>query len=211
MTGIILCGGRSLRMGVNKAFLKLDESYIIEIISELMRELFEKVILITNEPDLYKFLNLESFEDIFKERGPLGGIHSGLIHSTTERNFIISCDIPLISKDTIKFIADFPSAKSIKVPYADGHIQQLCGVYSKSCLPLIEEIFNDEDNQLNEKKCKVLKLVEKSNSEIIDIKKELHGFESNSFLNMNDMTQYKKAESIFEERLSHGKLMNFNI
>ncbi|HEY3249695.1 MAG TPA: molybdenum cofactor guanylyltransferase [Ignavibacteria bacterium] len=205
ITGIILCGGKSSRMGINKAFLKLGESYIIEIISKLMNELFGRVIAITNEPELYKFLNIELFEDIYKDKGPLGGIHSGLIHSMTEKNFIISCDMPLISKETIKFITDFQSEKCIKVPFADGYIQQLCGVYSTKCLSLIEEIFNEDDNQMNGKKCMVLQLVEREGSEIINIEKEINGYKPNTFFNMNDMNQYEEAESIFEKGLDYGK------
>ncbi len=200
ITGIILSGGKSSRMGVNKAFLKFGSSYVIELISKLMRELFERVILITNEPGLYEFLNIKSFEDIYAGRGPLGGIHSGLMHSAAEINFILSCDIPLISKNTIKFIADYPSEKNIKVPFADGHIQQLCGVYSKSCLPLTEEILSEEDISEKGKKCMVLKLVERAGSDIINIEKEMPGYEQGTFLNMNDKTQYKKAESLYIER-----------
>ena len=201
ITGIILCGGRSSRMGVNKSFLKLGERYVIEIISSLMKELFNRVILITNETHLYEFLKIELLEDICKGKGPLGGIHSGLVHSKSENNFIISCDIPLISKETIEFIMDYPSEKCIKVPYADGFIQQLCGVYSKSCLPLIDEIFNEENNQ---KKCMVLKLVDRAESEIINIENEIKGYDTNMFLNMNDMVQYKEVKRLYEESLIQG-------
>src|SRR3970040_1193806 len=84
ITGIILSGGKSRRMGVNKSFLKLGNKYVIEIISGLMRELFSKLILITNEPFLYSFLKLDIYEDIYKNIDPLGGIHSGLTHSQTD-------------------------------------------------------------------------------------------------------------------------------
>jgi len=199
ITGIILCGGKSLRMGVNKAFLKLGSSYIIEIISKLMKELFEKVMIITNETGLYNFLELELYEDIYKCKGPLGGIHSGLIHSTTDKNFIISCDIPLISLETIKFITDYHSDKSITVPYADGYIQQLCGLYSKSCLPVIEEIFNEDDNHINGNKCMVLELVERAGGDIIEIENEMQSYKPNTFFNMNDMRHYQEIMHIYEE------------
>ena len=204
ITGIILCGGKSSRMGVNKAFLKLGGSYIIETISKLLKDLFERVIVITNDTNLYKFLELDLYEDIYKGKGPLGGIHSGLIHSKTEENFIMSCDIPLISKETIKFITDFPSAKSIKVPNADGYIQHLCGIYSKSCLSLIDEILCRDENHINKKECKVSKLVELACGEIINIEIDMPGYEPNSFLNTNSRTQYKKVERIYEGRLSFG-------
>src|SRR6266496_3170841 len=96
ITGIILAGGKSSRMGTNKAFLRLGNKYVIEILADLMKNIFSKMILITNEPALYKFLKIDIYEDIYKNKGPLGGIHSGLVNSQTEKNFVLSCDIPFI-------------------------------------------------------------------------------------------------------------------
>lgn len=199
ITGIILAGGKSKRMGFNKAFLKVREQYIIEIISTLMKELFERVILITNEPELYKFLGLELFEDVYAGNGPLGGIHSGLIHSNTEKNLIISCDIPLITREIIQYIVEYPTKKDIVVPYADCHVQQLCGVYSKSCLLAIEALLNEDKNA---KKCRVLQLIEINQGEIINIDKEMSGYVPNSFLNMNEMAQYNMVRNFYAETLS---------
>jgi molybdopterin-guanine dinucleotide biosynthesis protein A len=205
ITGIILSGGKSLRMGTNKAFLKLGNKYIIEILADLLKYIFGKVILVTNEPGLYGFLKIDMFKDIYKGNGPLAGIHSGLMNSQTEKNFIISCDIPLITKSSIEFIVDYPSDKKIKVPFADGYIQQLCGVYCRSLLPEIEHQLNYNDQQGSVTKCKVLKLVEKTQGEIINIEKEMPGYEANTFLNMNDIVQYQVAGHINETRTCKGE------
>ena len=87
ITGIILSGGKSSRMGLNKSLIELSGKTFIQRTKDLMSGLFENVILITNEPDLYDFLDIESYVDIFKVFGPLGGIHSGLINSKTDENF----------------------------------------------------------------------------------------------------------------------------
>lgn len=87
ITGIILAGGKSKRMGLNKSFLKVGEVTMIERTTELMKSLFERVILITNTPDEYKFLGIEMFEDIYKNVGPLAGIHSGLSHALMTCSF----------------------------------------------------------------------------------------------------------------------------
>ncbi len=205
ITGIILCGGKSRRMGSNKALLKFGDKPVIEILTGLLANIFSKVILVTNEPDLYGFLKIDMYEDIYKNMGPLGGIHSGLKNSQAERNFIISCDIPLITKTTIGFIVDYPSDKKIKVPFADGYIQQLCGVYSKSLLDVIESRLNDCGQQSLSSKCKVLKLVEETGSEIINIENEMPGYEASTFLNMNDMAQYLAAENLFKTRSVAGE------
>ena len=144
VTGVILSGGTSSRMGVNKSLLKVGEITIIERMRDLMQCLFKVVILITNDPADYKFLNIPIFEDLFKRKGPLAGIHSGLTHSSTENNFIISCDLPFITAEMIKYIVDYKTEKLITVTKADGYIQQLAGRYSKECAIEAENFLNDQ-------------------------------------------------------------------
>lgn len=188
ITGIILAGGKSKRMGLNKSFLKVGEVTMIERTTELMKSLFERVILITNTPDEYKFLGIEMFEDIYKNVGPLAGIHSGLAHSITDKNFIISCDIPFVNKGVIEFIINYKTNKSITITKADGFVQQLCGLYSKQDLQEIVELIEDDKLEINNSQkcgCKVLQLVQKLDAEIIDIANEYGGYEEGMFLNMN--------------------------
>ena len=207
ITGIILCGGKSLRMGTNKAFLKFGDKYIVEILVGLMRNIFGKVILVTNEPGLYSFLKIDIFEDIYKGKGPLGGIYSGLMNSETGRNFVISCDIPLITKSAIEFIIGCPSDKDIKVPLADGYVQQLFGIYNRSLLTKIKNQLNPEEQLNSTAKCKVLQLIESAHSEIINIENEMPGYNANTFLNMNNMTDYLLAGHIYESRINLRKTL----
>ena len=188
ITGIILAGGKSKRMGLNKSFLKVGEVTMIERTTELMKSLFERVMLITNTPDEYKFLGIEMFEDIYKNVGPLAGIHSGLAHSITDKNFIISCDMPFVDEGVIEFIINYKTNKSITITKADGFVQQLCGLYSKQDLQEIVEIIDDDKFEINNSQkcgCKVLQLVQKLDAEIIDIANEYDGYEEGMFLNMN--------------------------
>ncbi len=87
ITGIILAGGKSKRMGINKALLKIGDKTIIERTAGLMQGLFNRVLLITNSPNEYMFLGLEIYEDIYKNIGPLAGIHSGLVYSNYRKKF----------------------------------------------------------------------------------------------------------------------------
>ena len=152
-------------MGENKALLKIEDKTIIEHTVELMKSIFTTVLLITNTPGEYEFLNIPIHEDVFKEKGPLAGIHSGLVNSKTEKNFIISCDLPLMGKEVVEYIIKLKTEKSITLCKADGYIQQLAGVYSKSLLPIIENILTAE------KRHSVYSLLDKVDSEIIEIEK----------------------------------------
>ncbi|MFH1051277.1 MAG: molybdenum cofactor guanylyltransferase [bacterium] len=202
ITGIILSGGKSTRMGENKSFLKIGDVKIIEIVSILMKSLFRELIIITNEPELYKFLNIKTYCDIHKNVGPIAGIHSGLINSKTERNFIISCDMPLMTSGMICSIVDYPSDALITVPKADGFIQQLCGIYSKSLIPVIGKIIEEDNSQENrdlnqtKRKCKVHQLINSVPATIIDKVENLQGYEKNIFLNMNNPENFKSIVEI---------------
>jgi molybdopterin-guanine dinucleotide biosynthesis protein A len=180
ITGVILAGGKSSRMGVNKSFLKLGNQTIIERIVDLMKSIFSEVIIITNTPDEYKFLNLPLYEDIYKWKGPLAGIHSALTHSQTEKIFVLSCDVPLMSKKMIEYIIEYKSDKPIVFCEAAGYHQPLVGVYSKNILSEIEKFIND--NEVNDKSFH--QLLKSVNAEIIH-PEQLSFYKNEMFTNVN--------------------------
>lgn len=198
--GVILAGGKSRRMGVDKSLLKINDRFVIEIITDLMKNIFENVIIISNKSDYFEFLGLNIFPDIYKNKGPLAGIHSGLINSKNEKIFVISCDVPLMTKEIIDFIINYKSEKFVKVAKADGYIQQLCGLYSKYCIEQVEKILNDEIMS-DVKKCSVLKLIESTESEIIDIEKH-NVLKGSEFLNMNTMEDFEAVKRKFNLKVN---------
>ncbi|MBI2419038.1 MAG: molybdenum cofactor guanylyltransferase [Ignavibacteriales bacterium] len=140
VTGIILAGGKSSRMGTSKSLLNLGDKTLIETTAGLLQSLFSKIYIITNSPSEYSFLHLPAFEDVYKEKGPLAGIHSGLLHSGTETNFIISCDMPLMTKEMIAYIVDNSLGNTATYCHAAGYHQPLAGVYLKSLIAEIEPV-----------------------------------------------------------------------
>jgi len=195
ITAIILSGGKSSRMGTNKSFLKIGNTTVIERMRDLLQSMFKNVILITNEPVEYKFLDLPIYEDIFRHRGPLAGIHSGLKHSKTNINFIISCDLPLMTKEMISYLIEYKTNKLITVAKADGFIQQLAGKYSKECLSpsekILTEVVNNENRDAVQKKrkCNVLSLIDLVGAEII-FAESLSFYNEDLYFNMNRTEDY---------------------
>jgi molybdenum cofactor guanylyltransferase len=203
ITGFILAGGKSTRMGTNKSLLRIGGITIIERVVDLMKDLFKDVLLITNQTEEFSFLELSMLEDIHKNRGPLAGIHSALLNTKTERNFIISCDMPLMTADVITYLADYPTKKPITITRADNFIQQLCGVYSKSLVPFIEEIFKEDNTREDERNpeqskrgCRVLELIKNVPAEIIDIEKEYSDYKPGTFYNMNRPEEFSFIKDI---------------
>ena len=144
----ILTGGKSSRFGTDKALIKLGGKPIIQIIADELKKIFQIVTLVTDRPGDYSFLSLESVADTYTAGGPLAGIHTALKHSVAERNFIISCDMPLINSEIIKYIIEYPTDKNIVIPFADGRKQYLCAIYNKCTLKNAEALLEATKNDL---------------------------------------------------------------
>ena len=201
ITGIILAGGCSTRMGTDKSLLRLGNGTVIEKVRDLMTEIFENVLLSTNNLEQHRFLGLEMVPDLYENRGPVSGIHASLISSRTHKNFFLSCDLPLISREIIRYIIDYDSPKQIVVPIVEGEIQPLCGVFRKSLIPLIEEMIGSSlvpDKEKGKISASVKRLIEKADTDYINAK-ILHFFNDNLFFNMNTASDYEIIKKKFTE------------
>lgn len=196
--GIILSGGSSSRMGQNKALLPLGNKKIIERIRDLMCSVFQEVILVSNTPVEYKFLDLSIFPDIIKIPGPLTGIHSGLKNSSKEKNFIISCDMPMMNEQIIENIINFETEKEIVLCKVNGYLQTLAGVYSKSILPIIENILLDAHTSNSDSNikhsAKVRTLLDNVDYDVLEAE-DLEGYKSEYFFNINTEEDYRKIKT----------------
>jgi len=105
ITGIILAGGKSSRMGTDKGFLKLNSKPFIQYSIEALQPLVSEIIIVSNNIE-YDSLGLKRVNDIINNAGPVAGIYSGLEASKTEFNLVLSCDIPLISTEVLKKLID---------------------------------------------------------------------------------------------------------
>lgn len=145
MTGIILAGGKSSRMGFNKAFIDIDGKPIIYKTVNLFKELFDEIIVVTNDPCGYEELNCLTVTDIFKGAGSLGGIYTGLFHSSSEYNFVAACDMPFLNKEAITRVIKLSEGWNATVPYIMDRYHPLHAVYSKKCIKPIEEMIKAKE------------------------------------------------------------------
>jgi molybdenum cofactor guanylyltransferase len=197
ITGIILSGGRNSRMGVNKSMLKIGDRTVIEIIVDLMQSLFSELILSTNSSEEYSFLQLTTVADLYKDAGPLAGIHAGLRRSATRENVIISCDLPLMSREMLEYLATVPSNKSVVISRVAGFIQPLPGRYAKELLPAIEKILATASNH---KSKSLYNLYTQVDTEITD-PSHLPFFRDELFFNMNSKNDYEKISVCAKSRI----------
>jgi molybdopterin-guanine dinucleotide biosynthesis protein A len=138
VAGVILAGGRSSRYGRNKALVELDHVPLIERVVRVMTSIFHKVVLITNTPDEYDYLNFPMFSDIIKGLGPLGGIYTGLKVLSNPFAFFVACDMPFLNPFLIRHMVSVKNGFDVVVPRISGKIEALHGLYSRRCLSNIE-------------------------------------------------------------------------
>ncbi len=206
INGIILSGGKSSRMGEDKALMKIGAKTIIEIIIHKLKPFCETIIISADDVEKYSWLVYKVVPDKYKNSGPLAGIYSSLLESNTEKNFIISCDLPLVTSELIKQIIAIKSDKEIVLPVTNGKYHQLCGIYSRSVLENAEEILRsgEEDKRgkgEDEKGGKrsntsVKRLLEISDVEFVDVTNLING---NEFLNMNTKEDFTIIEKLLLE------------
>ena len=176
-TGIILAGGKSSRMGEDKGLVLLNGKPMIQYVIEALKDVVSNIIIISNNASYNKF-GIPVYSDLIKDKGPVGGIYTGLYHSTTELNFCISCDVPMISADFIFWLLNRSRNAFITLPMYKNKVHQMIGVYSKQVLSNFQESAEKEH----------LKLGQVNNDmacEIIDIEKEYANFDELIFSNIN--------------------------
>ena len=141
MTGIILAGGKNSRMGINKAFLEIDGTQLIDNILAVYQKIFSEIIIVTNDPLSYtEFSDTVLVTDIYKEKGALGGIYTGLFYATHDYSFIAACDMPFLNEDFIIYLAGQVGKHDIIVPELSEGFQPLHAIYSRNCLSHIKKL-----------------------------------------------------------------------
>jgi len=133
ITGIILAGGKSSRMGTDKGFVMLDGHSFMSHIIKAVKPLVKDIIIVSDNPD-YDFFNLKRVEDIMTDAGPLAGLYSGLHNSQTENNIVLSCDVPLINTTVLNIlIADIKNDIDIVQLESNHKTMPLVALYKKRC------------------------------------------------------------------------------
>jgi len=143
LTAIILAGGESSRVGLNqsKDQMKLAGrplvDWVISTLTSLDNLTKEDIIIVSSKEKYSNFKRV--FKDIFPQKGPLGGIFSGLKVSTSQYNLLVGCDMPFIEVKLLQYMIENINTYDMVIPcHGKGLIEPLCAIYSKSCLEVIE-------------------------------------------------------------------------
>ncbi|MBL8192127.1 MAG: molybdenum cofactor guanylyltransferase [Acidobacteria bacterium] len=156
----IQAGGRSSRMGTDKAWLEISGRPMIEHVLAAAQPVAARLSIVINQTnpnaDRYRELaakwNARLLYDLHDHKGPLGGIHTALkACGEHESALILACDLPFITSEFLSFLCQrhqsgnpqsaIRNPQSITVPQdKEGHLQPLAAIYERACLPAIEEL-----------------------------------------------------------------------
>lgn len=186
MTAIILAGGKSRRMGSNKAFLRYDKKTFIEHQIARLRTIFDEIIISANDPGIYAHLNLPVVSDIVPEKGPLGGICAGLIRAASHHAFVVACDMPFVDEKVILYLKEQIDDYDAVVPQTSRGLEPLHAFYSRNCIQPIRRC-------LDEGRLRIVDFLAEVKVRIVP-EQELKGFGGTipSVINLNTPEEYQK-------------------
>ena len=200
VTGVILAGGKSRRMGQNKALLQLGGSPLIAHVIRRMRLVTDELLLITNDHVEYAHLGLPMHSDMIPDAGALGGIYTGLMHASYDAVLCVACDSPFLQPKLLSYLVSILGEYDAVMPYTyqtnstspnDNQItlQTLCAAYSKRCLPIIEVM-------LQESELRVHALAERAHIQRVSPEVwQAFDPEGLSFFNINTPADLEQADS----------------
>ena len=191
VTGVIQAGGRSTRMGGDpKALMELEGRPIVARVLDVVRQVTERVLLVTNTPDLYAFLGLPMVPDVFPEGGSLGGIYSGLRAAPGDVAFTVACDMPFLSAPVARLVVARAGEADVVAPRIGAQWETLHACYGKACLGPMERRLREGQLRITGffDEVRVLAITE---AEVVAV-----GDPARVFMNVNTPDELRRARAL---------------
>lgn len=196
LTGFILAGGASSRMGRDKAHILWGEGTLLTHAIERMERVASEVFVAGAVAA--ENLPVPVLVDRLPGLGPLAGIHAALSHSTTDWNLILAVDLPLVTPKMLAWIADLraTTSEAAIVSRVRSQLQPLCAAYHRHLLPRIEQALANRELSIH-------RLLEESSARIIEEDQLIaSGFAPEMLLNVNTPEDLERARAI--AKTMHG-------
>jgi molybdenum cofactor guanylyltransferase len=140
LTGLVLAGGASQRMGRDKALLELNNRPLIAIVVERMAEVCGEVMIVSSDRRPYAGFGVPVVEDRFRDVGVLGGLHAGLEAASFELTLAVGCDMPSLNPDLLRAFAEWAEGFDVALLRCGEQVEPLHAAYRRTCLPAIEAV-----------------------------------------------------------------------
>jgi molybdopterin-guanine dinucleotide biosynthesis protein A len=192
VSGIILAGGRSRRLGTDKAFLPLFGEPLVARIARTLAALSDDLIVVTNEPAKYAPLGLAArlVPDDRPGLGSLMGIYSGLKQARHPHALVVACDMPFLSPALLRYLAALADGYDVVIPEIDGLHEPLHAVYGIGCLEPMARLLAAAEHKILALFPQVrVRTVGRSEIEALDP-------EHRSFLNVNSPEDWERVQGM---------------
>ena len=202
MTAIILAGGKSSRLGRSKALQIIEGKNLIQWVIDRLNTLSTEIIIATAHGEAIpcsSAVKIKTVADIYPGKGPLGGIYSGLITSSSPRAIVVGCDTPFLSVGLLEYMTQTLADSDVALPRIGEMIEPLCAVYSKNCLAPIQELLEQNERRISKLFSMVkVKYVEED---------EINRFDPEhlSFFNINSQDDLVRARKLAAEKRWRGE------
>ncbi len=175
-------------MGADKALLSFRGKPMISAVVDAARPIATELFVVVDEGQPYHALGLTTVPDVYKGRGPLGGLHAALSASRAEATLLLACDIPLVSTALLRHLAACSSDAPARAVEIDGRIHPLCAVYDRRCLPVIEQLIADD-------RLAMAGLLDAVGAQHVPITPDLPLYRPNLLTNINDPATLQAEEA----------------
>ena len=138
VTSIVLAGGKSLRLGKSKALETIGGKSLIQRVVERLTQISSQILIVTSREytDFPLDCEAEIKVDLYPDKGPLGGIYTGLTASQSFYSIVVACDMPFLNTELLRYMIELSTGFDAVVPRLE-RLEPLHAVYSKSCLDMI--------------------------------------------------------------------------
>jgi len=150
ITGILLAGGKSKRMGTEKGMIPLGECMLYQYPLRVLESFTDTILISTCKP-----LEIpEKYEQVCDEIpgiGPMGGLYTCLKQSQSELNMVLPYDLPMVNSDLFRHLLRYTNDFDVVIPAAEpGKQEPLCGIYKKSALTAMKEMIDEENYAIHQ-------------------------------------------------------------
>lgn len=191
ISAVVLAGGESSRLGRDKSFLEVKGRLLIERVIDRLRQLSEEIIIVADEVDRYEQFQAVVVSDVYPGKGSLGGIYSGVKKASNSHSLVVACDMPFLNPSLLRYMQMLAPSYDVVIPRVAHLTEALHAIYSKNCLPFMEEQLLKGDLRIIHFFPQVrVRYVERQEIDIFD---DQHL----SFFNINTEADLQKAKEIW--------------
>jgi len=197
MTSIILAGGKSLRLGRSKFLETIGGKSLVQWVIDRLAIFSTEIIIATARGEAIpcsSVVRIKTVADTYHGKGPLAGIHSGLVASSSSRGIVVGCDTPFLSPGLLQYMTQTSPTFDVVVPRIKDKVEPLCAVYSKNCVAHIQEL-------LKQNELRIIELFRMVRVRYVE-EDEINRFdpEHTSFFNINSQADLDRATRLATDK-----------